>query len=76
MQPAHAARIGMSSERELELAAVVAYWCEGCRSKPYAGCLVVRLRQCRTLYQRIEGTWQGIMGGLPERSTDDLSRVV
>lgn len=30
----------------------------------YAGCLVVRLVQCRTLYQRIEGVWQGIMAGL------------
>lgn len=31
----------------------------------YVGCLVIRLRQCRTLYQRIEGVWQGIMGALP-----------
>lgn len=42
----------------------------------YVGCLVVRLRQCRTLYQRIEGVWQGIMGGLPDGGGDDLSRVV
>ncbi len=157
---AHAARIGAVTERELELAAVVAYWCEGCKSKPYerreqvtfinsdpglillflawldqigfpvehrhfslsihesadvdaatawwagvvgvpveqfgravlkrhnpktvrkntqqayVGCLIVRLRQCRTLYQRIEGVWQGIIGGLPRSSAEDLSRVV
>ena len=42
----------------------------------YVGCLVVRLVQCRTLYQQIEGIWQGIMGGLPGRGSDDLSRVV
>ena len=42
----------------------------------YVGCLVIRLRQCRTLYQQIEGVWQGIMGGLPEGSEDELSRVV
>lgn len=41
----------------------------------YVGCLVVRLVQCRTLYQQIEGVWQGIMGGLLV-SRDDLSRVV
>lgn len=157
---AHAARVAGLTERELELAAVVAYWCEGSKSKPYArreqvtfinsdpglillflawldqvgvpqddrhfslsihesadleaattwwsrlmavpvedfgrpalkrhnpktvrlntgeayvGCLVVRLRQCRTLYQRIEGVWQGIMGSLPGGGTEDLSRVV
>ena len=33
-------------------------------STAYVGCLVVRLVQCRTLYQRIEGVWQGIMAGL------------
>lgn len=42
----------------------------------YVGCLVVRLRQCRTLYQRIDGVWQGIMGGLPNGGGDDHSRVV
>lgn len=36
----------------------------------YVGCLVVRLRQCRTLYQRIEGVWQGIMGALPQAGGD------
>lgn len=156
----HQARVGALTPRELELAAVVAYWCEGCKSKPYqrreqvtfinsdpglillflawldqidfprehrhlslsihesadleaatswwadvvdvepsqfgranlkrhnpgtvrknvdeayVGCLVIRLRQCRTLYQRIEGVWQGIMGGLPNGSLDDHSRVV
>jgi hypothetical protein len=156
----HAARVEALTPRELELAAVVAYWCEGCKSKPYdrreqvtfinsdaglillflawldqvgvpqesrhlslsihesadveaatswwadvvgvdsaqfgrpslkrhnpktvrknvdaayVGCLIVRLRQCRTLYQRIEGVWQGIMGGLPGGSAHDLSRVV
>lgn len=156
----HAARVRALTPREIELAAVVAYWCEGCKSKPYdrreqvtfinsdpglillflgwldqigfpqghrhlslsihesadveaatawwadvvgvdaslfgratlkrhnpktvrknvddsyVGCLVVRLRQCRTLYQQIEGVWQGIMGALPNGSTDDLSRVV
>lgn len=160
VQAQHAARVAHLTPRELELAAVVAYWCEGKTSKPYArretvvfinsdpglillflawldqvdfppehrcfslsihesadveaatsywaglvgiepeafrpanlkrhnpktvrknvdqayvGCLVVRLVQCRTLYQRIEGTWQGIMGGLPNGSADDLSRVV
>lgn len=30
----------------------------------YRGCLVVRLRQCAELYQRIEGTWAGMMAGL------------
>ena len=40
---------------------------EGC-SRPeivgptYVGCAVVRLLQGRTLHQRIEGVWQGIMG--------------
>ena len=34
----------------------------------YVGCLVIRLRRCRTLYQQIEGVWQGIMGALPQRS--------
>lgn len=156
----HRDRVSGLSPRELELLAVIAYWCEGAKSKPYArreqvtfinsdpglvllflawldqiafpaehrhfslsihesadveaatawwadvvglsptafgkpvlkrhnpktvrknvedayvGCLVVRLRQCRTLYQQIEGIWQGIMGGLPAGSTDDLSRVV
>lgn len=156
----HEARIGALSPREVEIAAVVAYWCEGCKSKPYerreqvtfinsdpglillflawldqigfppehrrlslsihesadveaatswwagiveveaarftrpnlkrhnprtvrknvddgyVGCLIVRLVQCRTLYQRIEGVWQGIMGGLPHRSAEKLSRVV
>lgn len=156
----HAVRIGAMTPRELEIAAVVAYWCEGCKSKPYSrreqvtfinsdpgliplflswldqidvsaehrhfslsihesadveaatawwadvvglppdafgkpvlkrhnpktvrknvedayvGCLVVRLRQCRRLYQQIEGIWQGIMGGLPRDGGDDLSRVV
>ena len=42
----------------------------------YVGCLVVRLVQCRELYQRIEGVWQGIMGGLPQGGEDDQSRVV
>ena len=42
----------------------------------YVGCLVVRLRQCRMLYQRIEGVWQGIMGSLPQGGKEDLSRVV
>lgn len=42
----------------------------------YVGCLVIRLRQCRTLYQQIEGVWQGIMGGLPPGGRDDHSRVV
>lgn len=156
----HAARVGQLSARELELAAVVAYWCEGCKSKPYerreqvtfinsdpglillflswldqidfpvehrrfsvaihesadvaaatahwadviggdpadfgpptlkrhnprtgrknvadayVGCLVVRLVQCRTLYQRVEGVGQGIMGGLGPSPAVDLSRVV
>lgn len=156
----HSARVGAMTPRELELVAVVAYWCEGCKSKPYdrreqvtfinsdpglillflawldqigfaqehrhlslsihesadveaatawwadvvgveaaqfgratlkrhnpktvrkntddayVGCLVVRLRQCRTLYQRIEGVWQGIMDGVPHAGADDLSRVV
>lgn len=156
----HAARIGAMNRRELELAAVVAYWCEGSKSKPwarretvsfinsdpglvllflawlddigfpqehrrfsisihesadiaaaqrywaatldvcescftapnlkrhnprtvrknvdeqYVGCVIVRLLQCRTLYQRIEGVWQGIMGGLPAGGDDDPSRVV
>lgn len=160
VQEQHAQRVGALTPRELELAAVVAYWCEGSKSKPYArretvafinsdpglillflawldaigfphehrcfslsihesadveaatrywaglvnvdpedfrranlkrhnpktvrknveedyvGCLVVRLVQCRTLYQRIAGAWQGIMGGLPQGGTDDLSRVV
>lgn len=30
----------------------------------YRGCLVVRLVQCRELYQRIEGAWHGIVAGL------------
>ena len=34
----------------------------------YRGCLVVRLRQSALLYQRIAGTWEGIMAGLPETS--------
>lgn len=156
----HAARVGAVTPRELEIAAVVAYWCEGCKSKTYdrreqvtfinsdpglvllwlaylddigfptahrcfslsihesadvdaahawwsevvgvpvadfrraslkrhnpktvrknteeayVGCIVVRLVQCRTLYQRIEGVWQGIMGGLPQGGEEDLSRVV
>lgn len=159
----HSGRFAALSPRELELAAVVAYWCEGCKSKPYArrervtfinsdpglvlvflawldqlafplehrrfslsihesadvlgatawwsdviglgidvfgppslkrhnpatvrknvddayvGCLVVRLVQCRMLYQRIEGVWQGIMGGLDGRAADPRevpSRVV
>lgn len=163
IRAAHSASVGALSPRELELAAVVAYWCEGSKSKPYerrervtfinsdpglvllflawldqiafpiehrrfslsihesadvaaatawwsdvvgidleefdqpslkrhnpqtvrknvdeayVGCLVVRLVQCRTLYQRIEGTWQGMMRGLNRReadSEDDLSRVV
>lgn len=44
----------------------------------YVGCLVVRLVQSRVLYQRIEGVWQGIMGGLsPQPALDfDQSRVV
>ncbi len=42
----------------------------------YVGCLVVRLVQCRTLYQRVEGVGQGIMGGLDHGPGDDLSRVV
>lgn len=45
----------------------------------YVGCLVIRLVQCRTLYQQIEGFWQGIMGGLDRRTADpddDHSRVV
>lgn len=33
---AHAARIAQLSTREVEIAAVVAYWCEGTKSKPYA----------------------------------------
>ena len=153
-------RVASLTPRELELLAVTAYWCEGCKSKPYdrreqvtfinsdpglillflawldqidfpgehrhfslsihesadvpsatawwsdvtgvpsddfgravlkrhnpktvrkntsdayVGCLVIRLRQCRRLYQQIEGVWQGIMGGLPGGSTSDLSRVV
>lgn len=40
----------------------------------YVGCLVVRLTQCRTLYQQIEGVWQGIMTGLPQSGAP--SRVV
>lgn len=156
----HAERIGRLSAREVELAAVVAYWCEGCTATPCAGreqvtfinsdpglillflawldqlgfpeqhrhlslsvhesadvgaatrwwsavtrvpveqfgkpvlerhdpktvrknteqaCvgrLVVRLRQCRTPYQRIEGVWQGIMGALPQGGEEDHSRVV
>ena len=159
----HAERIGRLTPRELEIAAVVAYWCEGCKSKPYdrreqvtfinsdpglillflawldqvefpwehrvlslsihesadveaatawwadiagrpasefhraqlkrhnprtmrkntgetyAGCLIVRLRQCRILYQQIEGLWEGMMGGLTgavAASDDDQSRVV
>lgn len=35
----------------------------------YVGCLVVRRVQCRLLYQRIEGGWQGIMSGV----RDELS---
>lgn len=160
VQEQHALRVGALAPRELELAAVVAYWCEGSKSKPYqrreqvtfinsdpglvllflawldqvgfprehrrfslsihesadveaatswwaslvgvepgefsranlkrhnpktvrknveeayVGCLVVRLVQCRTLYQRIEGVWQGIMVGLPGGSLEGLSRVV
>ena len=30
----------------------------------YVGCLVVRVLRGRTLYQQIEGTWTGIVGGL------------
>lgn len=30
----------------------------------YRGCLVVRLVQCRELYQRIDGAWQGLVAGL------------
>ncbi len=41
----------------------------------YRGCLVVRLVQCRTIYQQIEGTWQGIMAGMQPSSTAP-SRVV
>ena len=44
--------------------------------KAYVGCLIVRLVQCRTLYQQIDGLWQGIMEALPQGSEDDLSRVV
>lgn len=157
---AHAARITALSQHELEIAAVVAYWCEGTKSKPwkqreqvtfinsdpglvrlflayldqvgfpqehrrfslsihetadvaraqawwsvaleleearfgsamlkrhnprtvrknvdneYVGCLVVRLVQCRELYQRIAGVWQGIMGALPAGGADEQSRVV
>ena len=155
----HSARVGALTARELELAAVVAYWCEGGKSKPYyrreqvtfinsdaglillflawldqigfprehrrfslsihesadvvaatahwaelagvdaaefgqpmlkrhnpktvrknvaeayVGCLVVRLVQCRTLYQQIEGVWEGIMAG-SHGQADSLSRVV
>lgn len=42
----------------------------------YVGCSVVRLLQCRTLHQRIEGVGQGIMAGLPDGGAEDLSRVV
>lgn len=160
VQAEHAARTGALDVRERELAAVVAYWCEGHKSKPwnrseqvsfinsdpglvrlflawlddvgfpeehrrfalsihesadvgaatrwwaevlhvdrarfgpamlkrhnpstvrkntgatYVGCVVVRLVQCRELYQRIEGVWQGIMGGLPDGVAQDPSRVV
>ena len=156
----HAARVGALTRRERELAAVVAYWCEGSKSKSwqrrervtfinsdpglvllflgwlddvgfpaehrryalsihesadvpaahdwwsqvlgvpqsqfgpatlkrhnpitvrknvgsaYVGCVIVRLVQCKTLYQRIEGVWQGIMAGPPDGGADDLSRVV
>ncbi|MCW2607199.1 MAG: hypothetical protein JWO60_1892 [Frankiales bacterium] len=34
----------------------------------YKGCLVVRLVQCRTRYQRIEGGWQGIMAATAPRA--------
>jgi transposase len=148
VKAAAAGRVRTVSSRELELLAVIAYWCEGSKDKPYArreqvtfinsdaglirlflaylddigfpaadrrfslsihesadvqaattwwsdvvgipedgfgpaslkrhnaktvrknvgvayvGCLVVRLVQCRMLYQRIEGVWQGIMAGL------------
>jgi transcriptional regulator with XRE-family HTH domain len=30
----------------------------------YVGCLVIRVLQSRLLYQRIEGAWRGIVGGL------------
>ena len=160
IQQANAARVGAITRRELELAAVVAYWCEGSTSKPWkrketvafinsdpglillwcawlddigfpvehrrlslsvhtsadvpaatahwadligvqvtafgppslkrhnpktvrknvgdgdVGCPVVRLVRCREVYQRIEGVWQGIMGGLPAGSLDGQSRVV
>ena len=156
----HAARVGRLTGRELELAAVVAYWCEGTKSKAwqrreqvtfinsdlglvllflawlddvgfpvehrkyalsihesadvsaaeawwsqalgvplskfgpatlkrhnpvtvrknvgsaYVGCVIVRLVQCRTLYQRIEGVWQGIMDRPSDGGEDDHSRVV
>ncbi len=159
----HVKRVGLLSMRELELLAVTAYWCEGCKSKPYdrreqvtfinsdpglillflawldqlrfpkgdrrlslsihesadleaatrwwadvvnvpaeqfgaatlkrhnpktvrknveaayVGCLVVRLVKCRTLYQRIDGLWSGIMCGVAKAQVgdeDDHSRVV
>jgi transposase len=30
----------------------------------YVGCLVIRVLQSRSLYQRVEGLWQGIMAGV------------
>lgn len=33
----------------------------------YRGCLVVRLVQCRVLYQQIEGAWTGIVAGFQTR---------
>ncbi len=157
-----AARVGALSSREIEILAVTAYWCEGCKDKSYArreqvafinsdpglvrlfltylddiafphehrrfslsihesadvaaatkwwagvvgvpveqfgaatlkrhnpktvrknvgdgyvGCVVVRLVQCRVLYQRIEGVWQGIMAGLASSPPTEQwqSRVV
>ena len=45
----------------------------------YVGCLSIGVRQSRELYQRIAGTWQGIMKGAAAATAaeaDEQSRVV
>ena len=48
-------------------------------AQAYVGCLCIGVRESRELYQRIEGTWQGIMARVAESVGDSVntqSRVV
>lgn len=41
----------------------------------YVGCLSIGVRQSRELYQRIAGTWQGIMEGVAALGSTDMAAI-